>query len=338
MLNLMISSLGPLQFLIFLALTVSLSSCQMVAKKRTGAPTTVGGTIGTAKSETPTQTGEQSTDSHSPPSESGGETPPVERVYETKAPLKVGLIFGPGGLRSYAHAGVAQEILQAKLPVTNVGGLEWGSLVAALVARKPLPFEAEWQMMKLKEEDFVESSLLGKKGVRKQLPLNEMLDRLLSNDRAEQSSLGFACSSYNLQKRKAYIMDRGPYKNLLPFCLSFPPLLAPTSGSVGDPTQLLSIAKLLRSKGANFIIYVHTIDSLQNAIADPVSSESIQWFMIQQSLENQMPGVDYVIRVPADTALTDFGSRRVLLQAGKEAAQREMPHLLKKISEFDSQR
>ena len=332
----MILSIRRFHLLYFLVFAVGLSSCQTAPKIRPGASTPAAG--GGSKSETSNAGGDQPEGSQPSTPETRGEIPPVERVYETKSPLNVALIFGPGGLRSYAHAGVAQEILQAKLPLKSVAGLEWGSLVAAIIARKPLPFEAEWQMMKLKEEDFVETSLLGKKTFRKQLPLNEILERLVGNDRVEQSSLGFACPSYNLQNRKAYIMDRGPYKNLLPFCLAFPPMLSPTAGSVGDPTQLNAIAKHLRAKGANFVIYVHAIDSLQNAIADPVSPESIQWFMIQQSLENQMSGVDYVIRVQADTPLTDFGNRRNLLQAGKAAAKAEMPNLLKKISEFDSQR
>ena len=70
------------------------------------------------------------------------------------------MILGPGGLRSYAHAGLLQEVAKAKIPIYWVGGLEMGALPASLFALKGQPFEAEWQMMKLKEEDLIRKGLL----------------------------------------------------------------------------------------------------------------------------------------------------------------------------------
>lgn len=262
------------------------------------------------------------------------EAPPAEEAAPTtpRKDLKIAIILGPGGMRAYAHAGALQEILQAKLPVQAIGGLEWGALPAALTARKGLPFEAEWQMMKLKEEDLFERSLLGEKSFRKKAPVEDLIQRLIGADRVEQSQMSFACSSYNLQKQKAYIMERGQFKNLLPFCLAFPPLMSPLSGSVGDPTQVQVLADHFRTKGANFIVYIDTLSEMQGLIKNSLSQEGIQWAMVQQSIERQLRSVDFVLSVPTSGAIDDFNRRREHLVLGRDVAKRELPNLLRKIS------
>ena len=80
-------------------------------------------------------------------------TPPSPAPMQMGVAPKIGLILGPGALRAYAHVGVVQEFAKQKMPIHAIAGIELGALVAAIYANKGQPYDVEWQMMKLKEEE-----------------------------------------------------------------------------------------------------------------------------------------------------------------------------------------
>lgn len=260
------------------------------------------------------------------------ETAPTSEPETRRGPTKVTVIFGPGGLRAFAHAGVIQELIRAKIPVSSVGGLEWGSLAAALAARKAQPFDAEWQLMKLKEEDIYDRSLLGGQKTKDAHGAEAILQRLLESDKVESSTWNFACPSYNLEKRNAYIMQKGIYKSLLPYCMAFPPLMTPYKGSIADPTQLTGLIQHFRAQAPQFVIYVNVLGQMGGFMKDTRSPEFIQWVLVQQALEQQMAQADFVINVDTDAGVGDFPARRQLLDAGKAAVKKSLPDLLRKLS------
>lgn|GEM_PF-1749153 len=300
----------------------------------TGAPIS-GGDNGQSQTENPnglnlppnTETPEDGPQSHPPAAE------PTARKN-----LKIALILGPGALRSFAHVGVLQELMRAKLPIAGFGGLEWGSLPAALAARKGQPFDPEWQMMKLREDDFYDRGLLGDKSKKSKLKIEEILQRLFTTERAEQALYSFGCASYNLEKRSAFLMERGPYKQLLPYCLALPPMMPPHNGSIGDATQLVGLSQHFRQKGFNFIIFVNLIESMDGFSKDPLTNESIQWTLIQQTLRQQAPSTDFIIDVPLRSSALDFEQRKAIIEIGKSAAKSRIPALLKTISDFEKNR
>lgn len=267
-----------------------------------------------------------------PTAGSPSETPPASVEPERRGPTKVTVIFGPGGMRAFAHAGVIQELIRAKIPVTSVGGLEWGSLAAGLAARKAQPFDPEWQMMKLKEEDIYDRSLLGGQKTKDAQSLEAILQRLFESDKVEASTWNFACPSYNLEKRNAYLMQKGIYKSLLPYCMAFPPLMTPFKGSIGDPTQLTGLIQHFRAQAPQFVIYVNVLGQMNGLMKDQRSPEFIQWVLVQQALEQQMAQADFVINVETDAGVGDFAARRQLLEAGKASVKKSLPDLLRKLS------
>src|SRR5437016_1380576 len=72
----------------------------------------------------------------------------------------VGIYLSPGGLRTYAQIGVLRALQRAQIPIVAIGGMEWGSVVAANYAMAHGVNEVEWQMMKLHREQLPASSLL----------------------------------------------------------------------------------------------------------------------------------------------------------------------------------
>ena len=80
-----------------------------------------------------------------------------------KPELKVGVILGPGGVRSFAHTGVLRELLQ-EIPIHSVVGIEWGALIGAMFATHGQVHKVEWELYKLEKNDFfVKKGLFGSK-------------------------------------------------------------------------------------------------------------------------------------------------------------------------------
>ncbi len=246
---------------------------------------------------------------------------------------KVGLILGPGVLRSFAHVGVVQEFAKQKMPIHSIGGIEMGALVAAIYANKGLPYDVEWQMMKLKESDLVQKGLLSsqvKSGdVR---ALREFISTALSSAKAENSKVPFVCPSLNMDRQQVFMMNRGAFVDMLSFCLAAPPLFKAHQQSVAALQSLRAVADNLRSRGANFIVYV---DVLQGPLrlGDADLEARILWSLTGESLSRREKSVDYVLNVPLkDFDLLDFNRRREMIQRGQQAAQEAVPQIMKLIN------
>jgi NTE family protein len=257
-------------------------------------------------------------------------SPPVTLPKEETpaAPLPVGvtpkiaLILGPGALRSYAHVGVVQELAKQKMPIHAIAGIEMGALVAAIYANKGQPYDVEWQMMKLKESDLVQKGLLsGQVKTGDVKALGEFMNIALSSSRAENSKVPFACPALQLEKQQVYVMSRGAYTDMLPYCLAFPPLFKPYQQNVAGVLSLKAMVDAVRAKGATYVIYVDLLSGplkLNNAETET----HVLWSLAAESLNRKEKGVDYIIRVPLrDYDLLDFNKRREMIQKGQQSAQ-----------------
>jgi len=233
---------------------------------------------------------------------------------------RLALILGPGGLRAYAHAGVLQEIAKAKIQVYWIGGLEMGALPAALFAMKGQPFEAEWQMMKLKEDDLVKSGLLGGAQPLRGESLSEPLKSMFAGNRAEDSKISFTCPSLSLAKKQTFMMNRGPFAQMLLYCLPAPPLMTSYQGTAANPTALGLLAQSARQKGAQLLVYIDLLS--ENPINETAGSEGYAWGVFQQDLEFQSRQVSEVFKVGGLGGLKSFDQRREMLQKGQEAGKR----------------
>lgn len=260
-----------------------------------------------------------------PMAPAGEEGPHVEispNVPLAKIP-KVGLILGPGGARTFAHIGVLQEFQREKIPVVAVAGIEWGAPIAALYSGKGLANEAEWQMSKIKPDDVVKKSLIGggKPGDAK--ALTDFLKLAFGPSRAEDGKLPFACPALNFAKNQVYLMTKGSFEQMLPYCIAYPPLFRPYQGNVAATREVKLIADNLRSRGATVIVLVNVLPlpNLTRPIAgDEGSSEAVLWNELSSLYSKPFPGVDQVLNVSAGSAtLTSFDVHRETLQKGSES-------------------
>ncbi|MEZ0391646.1 MAG: patatin-like phospholipase family protein [Pseudobdellovibrionaceae bacterium] len=246
---------------------------------------------------------------------------------------KIGLILGPGALRAYAHVGVVQEFAKQKMPIHAIAGMEMGSLVAAIFANKGQPYDVEWQMMKLKESDLLQKGILSsevKPGDVKSL--SEFINLSLSSSRAENAKVNFSCPALHLERQQVYLMNRGAYSEMLPFCLAFPPLFKAHQQNVSGVFSLKALVEQLRAKGATSIIYVDLLSGPVQ-IKGATSETQILWSLAAEALSRPEKGIDYVVHVPLkDFDLLDFNRRREMIQKGQQAAQEASAKILKMIN------
>ena len=264
------------------------------------------------------------------PSQTPPPTPPPMALPVGANP-KIGLILGPGALRVYGHVGVLQEFAKMRIPIQAVVGFEMGSLVGAIFANKGLPYDVEWQMMKLKESDWFQKGLLSGQ-VQAGDPsksFNEFMNMSLSSAKVENSKVPFACPAYNIGKKQMYMMNRGEFSQMLPYCMALPPLFKPYQQNVAGVFDLRAAVEFVRSKGANYVVYVDLLSG-PIKVGNDISTE-VLWNLADQSLAHPEKGIDDVIHVPLqDFDLLDFGHRRDMIQAGQRAGQEGASRLMKK--------
>jgi NTE family protein len=261
------------------------------------------------------------------------EPPSPGPVINSGVTPKIGLILGPGALRAYAHVGLLQEFAKAKLQIQALVGIETGSLVAAIYANKGQPFDVEWQMMKLTESDWYDKAFLSREIQASDVSKNlgPFMNSVFGTSKVENARIAFGCPAFNLSKKQVFIMNRGVFGQMLPYCLAFPPLYKPHHQNVAGISELKSAIDFLRTKGANYVIYINLLSGPLKLPSQNISTQ-VLWNMADQNLQQKERGLDEIINVPVQNFdLFDFGKRRELIQKGQQTGQQEVGRIMKKL-------
>lgn len=326
-----ISKMNSVRFpLILLSLAV-LAGCQSVKKApgRETRPTTPPASTGAPP---PVSAPTADVDEPAPPTSEEPLAPePVTPPRPETRAAKIGLILGPGGMRAWAHAGVLQEIHRSQLPIQFIAGLEMGALPAALYSAKPQAFEPEWQMSKLKDEDFVRRTLIGGSQAVDLKDWRPYFQAQFGATRIDDARIPFACLTYQNEKQQILILNKGGYAQAMPFCLSYPPIFRGYEGHMAAASQLTVLAKYMRQKGATHLIYVDVLGD-RGRLLPARGDENVQliWNLTQAHLTSQSALVDDVLRIPLSDEITSFSRRRDMIKQGKEAAAKGLKPILKK--------
>ncbi|MFN7727675.1 MAG: patatin-like phospholipase family protein [Bdellovibrio sp.] len=253
------------------------------------------------------------------------ETPANEVIPVETAPVAVNLqkprlslVLGAGGLRAFAHAGLLQELSKAKIPVFAIAGLETGALPAALYAMKGQPFEPEWQMMKLKEEAWLQKGLLSGPFPKKAGDFSGSLSLMYGAAKAEDAKIPFVCPSYSSAKKQTYMMNRGAFAQMLLYCLPSLPLFEDQQGNGANPVALSQVVQVLKAKGTQLVVYIDLL--ADNPL--PLSENGMMWGVYQSALQSDFSKVNEVVKVSGLGGFRNFAGRREALQKGQEAGRR----------------
>ncbi len=250
----------------------------------------------------------------SPSAASSGTAP----IAMNKTLPRFGFIFSGGGAKTFAHIGVLKELQKMKWPVHAVAGFEWGSVVAATYAQNLSANEVEWEMSKLKEFSKTES----------------FLKAVFEKKNTADLKIPFVCPSLNLNKQTYFLLNRGQLDQLIPFCVSQPPVTAVYGQSVAVMSDVASLAQYLRSTGANRIILVNVMahqGSPRSFVKDYSSAENILWAQSAALMAKKPTGIDEMIEINLnDFGINDLDKRRDLIAKGAELSYNQIRKLATK--------
>jgi len=326
----------PFKFVSLFCVALLLSACGTLKTREElkSKPTDVPGQVG----KPPTPTKQEPPVVLPPPVSTPQPVPvpaPAPESFLTKEPPKVGLILGPGGMRSFAHIGVLRELSRARVPIHSIVGLEWGAVMASLFAIQGQANEVEWKAFRLKEGELPDRSLLTRM-IEPANPtrLKDFLSAAYGTQMIEKTKVEFACPAYQVAADRFGWWNSGSMRDGVARCLAYPPFFTPSGGWLASPFSIEDAAAYLRSKGANLIIYVNVLASgevLATSLQERHYADYVLWSEIRrQSNRKQIPGVNTIISIlTAPHDITSFASRRQLLDAGARASLEPIKNLSK---------
>lgn len=262
-------------------------------------------------------------------------TPPPPPAPVIPSIPKIGVILGGGGAKTYAHIGFLQELSRAKVPVHSMGGIEFAAPIAALYANKEQANDVEWQMFKLKDEEVIKKSLLGSVNKNNEVSvLKEFLGTAFNRAKPDDFRLPFSCPSYNMKKNQVYLMNRGSIEQLMYLCMAYPPFFKPHQGSVAGVRDVTALANYMRSKGANYIVFVNVLQAPGGAkpyTLEATATDNVLWSEIAGLYNKPLQGVDAVVSLDTESyGIMDFEKRREIANKGAESAARQLKNLTRK--------
>jgi len=160
-----------------------------------------------------------------------GDEAAVARLARQITGRGIGLVFGGGGARGFAHLGLIRALHELAIPVDLVGGSSMGAFVAALLA---CGYSVE-EMRYLARDMFVEHNLLNDylippRGslIRGRKFLRQMRE-IFGERRIEDLRLPFFCVSTNLTRGAPMLHDAGSLAAWVTASMSVPGIAPPTA-------------------------------------------------------------------------------------------------------------
>lgn len=244
---------------------------------------------------------------------------------------KVGVILGPGGMKTYAHIGVLQEFQKNKIPISKIAGIEWGALAALFYAWRGSVNDIEWQMFKIKNDEFLKrDNLISSRKEGDYSLIAQLLKSSFHNLKAEDLNKEFSCPAHNVEKNKVFLMNRGSIEALIPFCLSYPPIFKIYQNNLAAVRDVQIVAEQFKKQGINYIVYINVLGgNLSKApIFDANSTETMVWSEIASDIKRQNKNVDFMMTLNLDQySLLDLNNRRSIMQSGAEQSSKAVKDL-----------
>lgn len=248
---------------------------------------------------------------------------------------RVGLIFGPGGAKTFAHIGVLQEIEKYKIPVVAVAGLEWGALVGSIYALNGQSHEVDWKMSQLPKSSFSSKNLFSKKmRAATTKDFDQYLKKIFSDSKIENSKVPFACPFIRGATGKVGLANKGITSSVLRSCWYYPPIFE-LSETMAAPFSVYEAAEYLRQEGAELIVLINVLDGVNKKDFAEWTEEDWSWFAwvpVQSALRGaRYAGVHEVITVDTSSyEMFDVSQRLRLIQVGKQGAGAAIDRIVKK--------
>ena len=259
-------------------------------------------------------------------------TPPPMNKF-IKLP-KVGLLLGPGGAKALAHSGVIKSLLQQRIPINYVVGLEWGAVVGGLYAHEGKIHDVEWKLYKLKAEDIVNRSLFSSKVSANSVDqLSGFMEESFERNQLNQSAIRFSCPTLHLKTAQMSWISGGTYREAMNRCLPYPPLFKSYRSYLAAAFSYQEAVQFLRQKGVELIVVVDVLsEQSQFSNSFPEGEEAAQLLSIelQRHWRGQENGtfkesgiaIEWIQIDTSKYSFGDFEKKRSIMAMGERAGLR----------------
>lgn len=252
-------------------------------------------------------------------------------------PRKLALVLGGGGARGFAHVGVIRELEAEKIPIDLIVGVSVGSLVGSLYADSGDSFDLEWKAFQIEKKDIFDLSLFNiQRSLAKGEALRQYLDRHLKSRNIEDLKIPLAVVAVDLKTGSRVVFTRGPLKEAVRASTALPGVFEPMpwgekllvdGGVLGNLPP-----EVAEDLGADVIVGVNIAKERSEFKTEPpgplaVILESIG-IMGDELIRLNRSRFDVLIEPEVGAVgLMDFDRKRELMEAGRQAARKEIPNI-----------
>lgn len=252
----------------------------------------------------------------------------------------VGLVFGGGAARGYAHIGVIKILEEAEITVDYVAGASVGSVFGALFCAGLGWREIEDHARSIKWRNLI-SFHLDKRGIFLADKLEEHLDTLIGGRQFEELDIPLSVTAVDAQNGSQIVLDNGNVASAVRASCSVPGIFPPyeKNGSVLiDGGMRNSVpADVVKKMGADFVIAVNLNgERIHNSYpknAFQILKNTVN-ILISNNMVVGMPFIDILV-VP-DLTEFKYGSLRKkkdIIRKGEEAMSEALPEVIRNIQE-----
>ena len=261
--------------------------------------------------------------------------PHVPIVVQPKIPPRIGLALGGGAARGFAHVGVIQVLEEAGLRPSMVAGTSAGSLVAALYASGRTGKQLQTVAETMEEAAFADWTLpLFNRGMLRGDALARYVNGQVGARLIENMDIPLGIVATDLNSGQSMLFQRGDTGTAVRASSAVPAVFQPVrisgreyvDGGLVSPVPVRAV----RQMGAELVIAVDISSAPEGNLSGGTLDILLQTFAIMGKSINffELKEADVVV-TPALSGVSssDFGSRKMSIQAGRKAMQQIMPQL-----------
>lgn len=257
---------------------------------------------------------------------------------EPPRPVRIGLALGGGAARGFAHIGVIQVLEEQGIQPDLVVGTSAGSLVAALYAAGKSRTELH-ALAETMDETAITDWSFPLRGVIRGEALARYVNQQVGGVTIERMKRPLGIVATDLATGEPVLFRRGDTGMAVRASSAVPAVFQPVrigdreyvDGGLVSPVPV----RFARQMGADFVIAVDISSPPQDGPVGDAMRMLLQTFAIMGRSINhfELREADVVIR-PALNGLagTDFRSRRLAMDAGRDAALAALPQLRERLA------
>jgi NTE family protein len=253
----------------------------------------------------------------------------------------VALVLGSGGVRGMAHVGVIEELVNADVPIDLIVGCSAGSIVGAIYADNPCVDDLIHAIWKMRSNTILDIDIWNCRfGLSQGTTMLRVIDEDLEAECFEELKIPLVVVASDLHSGELVPMGSGDLVKAVRASCSIPFVFVPcdhmgrvlVDGGVINPVPV----NVARDLGAEIIIAVDLAEMLDRTFPTNLFGVATRSAEIAFVWQNQdcTSDASVVIR-PKTCGVGAFNDKmkRLVYEAGKEAARKELPQILKLLEE-----